>query len=36
MKPFIANPCCKCGTLTKRVRWVKGEQKPLCKNCDKK
>lgn len=36
MKFGIANPCCRCGTLTKNVKWIKGQQKPICKNCEKK
>ena len=32
-KPWIANPCCKCGTQTKNIAWVKGKQKPICEQC---
>jgi formylmethanofuran dehydrogenase subunit E len=29
----IANPCYKCGNLTKHIEWVKGYQKAICSKC---
>ena len=36
MKFGIANPCYKCGSLTKNIKWIKGKQKPICETCETK
>jgi hypothetical protein len=36
LKFGIANPCCECGTPTKKIEWIKGQQKALCENCKEK
>ena len=35
MKFGIANLCYVCKRLTKKVKWIKGRQVPLCDNCEK-